>query len=106
MHVNPFQTPLIAVDQPLFRKFSAGLVVCMMKIAFYAWRASREDGVLQGLVAQRLVSANRWLRGIKTYRFPWYLTLVSANHASSNSGQEHAWRVAHWHWMTGRTLQC
>ena len=23
-------------------------------------------------------------RGIKTYRFPWYLTLVSANHASSN----------------------
>ena len=26
-------------------------------------------------------------RGIKTYRFPWYLTLVSANHASSNPGQ-------------------
>ena len=43
-------------------------------------------GVL-GPVAQRLVSANRWLRGIKTYRFPWYLTLVSANHASSNPGQ-------------------
>ena len=45
--------------------------------------------VLTGLgpVAQRLVSANRWLRGIKTYRFPWYLTLVSANHASSNPGQ-------------------
>ena len=41
----------------------------------------------QGPVAQRLVSANRWLRGIKTYRFPWYLTLVSANHASSNPGQ-------------------
>ena len=35
---------------------------------------------------QLLVSANRWLRGIKTYRFPWYLTLVSANHASSNPG--------------------
>ena len=25
--------------------------------------------------------------GIKTYRFPWYLTLVSANNASSNPGQ-------------------
>ena len=38
----------------------------------------------QGPVARSLVSANRWLRGIKTYRFPSYLTLVSANHASSN----------------------
>ena len=38
----------------------------------------------QGPVVRSLVSANRWLRGIKTYRFPWYLTLVSANHASSN----------------------
>ena len=35
-----------------------------------------------------LDSANRWLRGIKTYRFPWYLMLVSANHASSNPGQD------------------
>ena len=42
----------------------------------------------QGPVAQSLVSANRWLRGIKTYRFPWHLTLVSANHASSNPGQK------------------
>ena len=41
----------------------------------------------QGPVVQSLVSTNRWLRGIKTYRFPWYLTLVSANHASSNLGQ-------------------
>ena len=41
----------------------------------------------QGPVVQSLVSANRWLRGIKTYRFPWYLTLVSTNHASSNLGQ-------------------
>ena len=41
----------------------------------------------EGPVAQRLVSANRWLRGIKMYRFPWYLTLVSTNHASSNPGQ-------------------
>ena len=42
---------------------------------------------LQGPVARSLVSANRWLRGIKMYRFPWYLTLVSTNHASSNPGQ-------------------
>ena len=39
-----------------------------------------------GPVAGSVVSANRWLRGIKTYRFPWYLTLVSANHTSSNPG--------------------
>ena len=38
-------------------------------------------------VVRSLVSANRWLRGIKIYRFPWYLTLVSAHHASSNPGQ-------------------
>ena len=37
-------------------------------------------------VARSLVSANRWLRGIKTHRFPWYLTLVGTNHASSNPG--------------------
>ena len=41
----------------------------------------------QGPVTRSLVSANRWLRGIKMYRFPWYLTLVSTNHASSNPGQ-------------------
>ena len=41
----------------------------------------------QGPVVRNLVSANRWLRGIKTYRFPRYLTLVSANHALSNRGQ-------------------
>ena len=41
----------------------------------------------QGPVARSLVSANRWLRSIKMYRFPWYLTLVSTNHASSNPGQ-------------------
>ena len=50
-----------------------------------AFRISRRN--LQGPVAPSLVSANRWLRGIKTYRFPWYLALVSANHASSNPGQ-------------------
>ena len=30
------------------------------------------------------VSANHWLKGIKTYRLLWFLTRVSANHASSN----------------------
>ena len=32
-----------------------------------------------------MVSANHWLSGIKIYRLSWYLTGVSANHASSNS---------------------
>ena len=42
------------------------------------------------LVAQKPVSANRLLRCIKTYRFPWYLTLVSGrNHASSNAGLDY-----------------
>ena len=41
----------------------------------------------QGPVARSLISANRWLRDIKTYRFPWHLSLVSANHAWSNRGQ-------------------
>ena len=51
----------------------------------------REDTLscdAQGPVVRSLVSANRWLRAIKTYRFPWYLTLVSTNHASSNPGQK------------------
>ena len=38
-------------------------------------------------VARSFVSADRWLTGIKIYRFSWYLTWVSANHASSNSAQ-------------------
>ena len=41
----------------------------------------------QGPVAQSMVGPNRWLRVVKTYRFPWYLSLVRANHASSNPGQ-------------------
>ena len=57
-------------------------------ITFYLliWRLCKSP-VTQGPVARSLVSANRWLRGIKMYRFPWYLTLVSTNHASSNPGQ-------------------
>ena len=45
----------------------------------------------QGPVVRSLVSANRWLRAIKTYRFPWHLTLVSTYHASSNPGQSVNW---------------
>ena len=37
--------------------------------------------------AQNMVSTNHWLRsGIETYTFLWQLTLVSTNHALSNSG--------------------
>ena len=39
-------------------------------------------------VARSMVSANRWLTNVKTYRFPWYSMLVSANHASSNPKEE------------------
>ena len=46
-------------------------------------RLSRESSDL-GWVARSMVSANHWLRGIKTYRLSWHLTRVSANHASSN----------------------
>ena len=49
-----------------------------------------------GPVARSLVSANRWLRGIKMYRFPWYLTLVSTNHASSNPGLAASWTFCPW----------
>ena len=34
-----------------------------------------------------MVSVNHWSGGIKTYRLSWYLTRVSANHASSNWAQ-------------------
>ena len=38
-----------------------------------------------GRVAQSMVSASHWLKGIETYTVLWQLTLVSANHASRNS---------------------
>ena len=43
----------------------------------------------QGSVARSMVSANLWLRGIKTYRLSWYLTRVSVNHTSSNWAQQY-----------------
>ena len=49
-------------------------------------RQSNKPPLALGPVARSLVSANRWLRGIKMYRFSWYLTLVSTNHAWSNPG--------------------
>ena len=42
-----------------------------------------------GRVAQSLVRTNRWLRGNKTYRFPWYLTLALFQ-ASINGSYEHS----------------
>ena len=46
---------------------------------YFTWFSDNHalNNIGQGLVFRSLVSANRWLRGIKTYRFPWYLTLVS-----------------------------
>ena len=45
------------------------------------------DSLDQGSVVGSMVSANHWLSSIKINRLPWYLTLVSANQASSNSAQ-------------------
>ena len=61
-----------------FRLVSRSGLRCLFLLAETAW--------IPGPVVRSLVSANRWSRGIVTYRFPWYLTLVSANHASSNPG--------------------
>ena len=47
------------------------------------WQCINKSSAL-GWVARSMVSANHWLRGIKTYRLSWYLTRVIANHASSN----------------------
>ena len=62
----------------------------------------------KGPVARSLVSANRWLSGIKLYRFPWYLTLVSTNHASSNPGQvfknQENWHTKKTHFANTLTL--
>ena len=43
--------------------------------------------IVQGPVVRSMVSANHWLSSIKIKRLSWYLTLVSANQASSNSAQ-------------------
>ena len=61
----------------------------LTKLAIYMYCTELQSTVTkdQGQVVRSRVSANHWLRGMKTYRFPWYLTLVSANHASSNLGQ-------------------
>ena len=53
----------------------------------YRDSTNSSNGTL-GPVARSLVSAKRWLRGFKVYRVPWYLTLVSTNHALSNPGQD------------------
>ena len=38
-------------------------------------------------VVRSMVSANHWLSSIKANRLSWYLTLVSANQATTNSAQ-------------------
>ena len=47
-----------------------------------------------GPVARSMVSANHWLSSIKINTLSWYLTLVSANQASSNSAQVYKWEPA------------
>ena len=51
---------------------------------------------IEGWVPRSMISANHWLRGIKTYRLSWYLTRISANHASSNWAQNSAARLISW----------
>ena len=43
----------------------------------------KEGPDVQGPVVRSTVSANHWLSSIKINRLSWYLTLVSANQASS-----------------------
>ena len=55
---------------------------------FKAMHLCLENALDPGPVPWSLVTANCWLRVIKTFRLPWYLTLVSADHALSNPGSE------------------
>ena len=59
--------------------FFFGFLLCII----LEWSNINKSCHTQRPVARSLVSANRWLRGIKMYRFPWYSTLVSTNHASN-----------------------
>ena len=78
VHGNSKESPLVSMhERPLIVP------------ATLQYSGLRHRGVALGLV-----SANRWLRGIKTYRFPWYLTLVSTNPASSN------WVIDYRDWAT------
>ena len=71
-------SPIPADPDRLVRRLSKDTIICT--------QGEYVDHSGMGPVARSLVSANRWLRGIKMYRFPWYLTLVSTNHASSDPG--------------------
>lgn len=59
-----------------------------------------------GPVAQSMVSANHSLRCVETNTFLWSLNLVSANNASSNTGQ---WFIKIskdlWHYKSGKKPQ-
>ena len=81
-----------------YRVMKACLMTSLIKMCFHWFLKSRPDFGLAnfclqlasaiqcasslGPVARSLVSANGWLTGIETYKFPWYLTLVSANRAT------------------------
>ena len=86
-------------DDPVLQTYSPGHSLFRLSVPGEGSRQGARDSCIvqcrqmwylfsvtgdQGPVARRLVSANRWLRGIKTYRFPWHLTLVSSNQTSSN----------------------
>ena len=77
---NSSRTPVYSMS---FNPAENCVLLCTVSLFYVSLRNS-----LQRPVVRSVVSVNRWLRGIKTYRFPWYLTLVSANHASSNPGQD------------------
>ena len=61
-----------------------------MRVECFAWEhnvgSPARALALQGPV-RNMVSANHWLSGIKINGLSCYLTLVSANQASSNSAQ-------------------
>ena len=74
------------ITNGLLLKYGFSLVV-YVKMTLLDWICGRnkeltnkvtnpENPSEAGRVAQSLVRTNRWLRGIKTYRFPWYLTLA------------------------------
>ena len=78
---------LCPVDSPLWQRVVDDLCQTRAATQRIPHPLPSAPAAHQGPVAQSRVRANLWLRGIKTYRFPWYLTLVRGNHASGNPGQ-------------------
>ena len=97
------QTDLGRENSASFWKYRRGRPFLTMVTC---WSRSTSNFYAQGPVARSMVSANRWLRGIKRYRFPWYLTLVSTKHASSNPGQAEKTFSYHGHVLVTLHVQC